>query len=76
VVAVHHASESFITAEDLGDQILIDRNRYQTHKTINHLVVLVFDHEGRLANPRGPEKDLRREHARSDLTITVRIYDR
>ncbi|MDQ1294872.1 MAG: hypothetical protein QG608_2757 [Actinomycetota bacterium] len=74
-VELKHTRES-MSAKDLGAQILIDRDRYKAHASINHLVVLVFDYEGRLTNPRGLEKDLRQEHARSDLTVTVRIYDR
>ena len=60
----------------VGEQLIIDRERYQTHKDVTHLIVLVFDHDGHLRNPRGLESDLQRDHSHPDLTVTVRIIDR
>lgn len=62
--------------KDLGGELLIDRERYLKHEAVQHLVVLVFDHEGRLRNPRGLESDLKRDQSHPDLTVTVRIIDR
>lgn len=74
-VELKHTRPAMSDAE-VGQQLLIDRERYQTHKDVTHLVVLVFDHDGHLRNPRGLESDLQREHSHPDLTVTVRIIDR
>jgi REase_DpnII-MboI len=61
---------------DVADQLIIDRDRYAASQNINHLVCLVFDHEGLLNNPRGLEADLARDTSQEGLAVTVRIYDR
>lgn len=63
-------------AGELGEQVMIDRQRYRAHPSVTGLVVLVFDHQGLLHNPRGLEKDLQTRYSDADLTVTVRIYDR
>ena len=48
-------------AKEIGEQLLIDAQRYQAHPDCNQLVCFVYDPEGRIANPRGLENDLRKE---------------
>ena len=60
----------------LGQELIVDRERYKDHPSVTHLVVLVFDYDNHLRNPRGIETDLQREHSHSDLTVTVKIVDR
>lgn len=67
---------SAMTDASVGEQLLVDRERYKTHQDVRHLIVLVFDHDGHLDDPRGLETDLQREHSHPDLTVTVRIVDR
>lgn len=74
-VELKHTKPAMTDAE-VGQQLLVDRERYGTHEGVTHLVVLVFDHDGCLRNPRGMESDLQREHSHPDLTVTVRIVDR
>lgn len=69
-------TRSGLKDKDLGEQIIVDRERYGTHPDVTHLMILVFDHSGLLRSPRALEKDLQREHSSPDLTVTVRIYDR
>lgn len=45
-------------AREVGDQLLIDIQRYQAHPDCRTLVCFVYDPEGRVANPRGLEADL------------------
>lgn len=47
---------------DLGEELLIDIARYKTHPTCSALVVLIYDRDQFLANPRGLEHDLSRKH--------------
>ncbi|RLI07091.1 hypothetical protein DRO24_03755 [Candidatus Bathyarchaeota archaeon] len=50
-----------IGAKEIGEQLLIDAQRYQSHPDCNQLVCFVYDPEGRIANPRGLENDLSKE---------------
>lgn len=60
----------------LGEELIIDRDRYSTLPTVRHLVCLVFDYSGVLRNPRGLEGDLARVASLDDFAVTVRIFDR
>ncbi|MGR0481594.1 MAG: PD-(D/E)XK nuclease domain-containing protein [Candidatus Electronema sp. V4] len=51
-----------LAAKDIGDQLLIDIQRYQAHPDCKTLVCFVYDPEGRIANPRGIEADLNKQH--------------
>lgn len=65
-----------LDAKALGEELLVDRERYAEKKNVRHLVCLVFDHAGLLRNPRGLERDLSRESSTESFPVTVRIYDR
>lgn len=62
--------------KDVGEQLVIDVARYSAHKSVSHLICLVFDYGGHLRNPRALEEDLRREVSSPEMAVTVRIYDR
>lgn len=65
-----------MTSKDVGEQLTVDVARYETHPKVRHLVCLVLDHHGYLANPRGLEVDLAREARTDGLAVTVAIIDR
>lgn len=65
-----------MNAKTLGDELAVDHERYQKHPNVSHIVTLVLDWEGKIANPRGLEKDLSSATAGSAVSRTVRIYDR
>ena len=65
-----------MTSGDLGEELIVDRDRYAQHPAVKHLVCVVIDHDGRLANPRGLEADLMRKSSIEGLSVTVRIVDR
>ncbi|HEY0838472.1 MAG TPA: hypothetical protein VGE72_31480 [Azospirillum sp.] len=44
--------------KDLGEQLIIDRARYEVHPDCKTLVCFVYDPEGRIGNPVGIERDL------------------
>jgi hypothetical protein len=69
-------SRESMTAKSLADELIIDRDRYAKEDRVGHLICLVFDHEGRLPNPRGLESDLSRQSAAEGLAVTVKIVDR
>lgn len=60
----------------LGEQIIVDRDRYLPHPSVTHLICLVFDHDGHIRNPRALEDDLRQKASTTDIAVTIRIYDR
>lgn len=47
--------------KELGDQLLVDRERYQKHLDCKVLFCFVYDPKGRISNPQGLEKDLTKE---------------
>jgi hypothetical protein len=74
-VELKHASSTLNDAK-LGEQLIIDKDRYAPHSSVTHLICLVFDHDGHLRNPRALEDDLRRDVSTTEMAVTVRIYDR
>jgi hypothetical protein len=65
-----------MTEKSLGDELLVDRERYAKHPDVGHLICVVFDYEGHLPNPRGMEQDLDRKVTGEGLATTVKIIDR
>lgn len=64
------------TARQIGDELIVDTQRHAAHPDDRHLVCLVIDHEGRLANPHGLENDLETEAMGDGLPVSVSIIDR
>lgn len=48
--------------KELGDQLIIDVERYKTHPDCEKLFCFVYDPEGRIGNPNGITNDLNRQH--------------
>lgn len=65
-----------MTSVTLGNELIVDREKYQAHPSVGHLVCIVFDYDGRLRNPRGLEQDLGQQESASSIATTVRIVDR
>lgn len=51
-----------LTDRELGDQLIIDVDRYQSHPDCRSLICFVYDPEGRIGNPEGISKDLNEQH--------------
>jgi hypothetical protein len=47
-----------LTGKEVGDQLLIDIQRYRMHPNCKYLICFVYDPEGRIPNPKGIENDL------------------
>lgn len=56
--------------KELGDQLIIDIERYKTHPNCKTLVCFVYDPDGRVANPKGLAKDLESQ-SRMGLRVVV-----
>lgn len=51
-----------MTAKDLGEQLIIDIEKYQEHPNCKQLICFVYDPEGLLGNPSGIKNDLESRH--------------
>lgn len=60
-----------LSAKELGDQLIIDIERYKEHPLCKNLFCFVYDPEERILNPRGVEQDLNRDN--DDLNVKVFI---
>lgn len=60
-----------MTARDLGEQLIIDIARYKAHRMCRTLFCVVYDPEGRIANPRGVENDLTNDSG--EIAVRVMI---
>lgn len=58
-------------AKELGDQLIVDIARYKTHPSCKRLVCFVYDPEGRIANPRGIERDLSQEAGEFEVEVII-----
>ena len=58
-------------AKEVGEQLLVDIAKYQSHPGCKALLCFVYDPMGRLGNPRGLESDL--SHERHGLATRVLI---
>jgi len=58
-------------AKELGEQLLIDIQKYKEHPDCSTLFCFVYDPEGRIANPRGIENDLNKTY--NGLPVKVLI---
>jgi hypothetical protein len=50
-----------LKAKHVGEQLLVDIQRYKVHQDCKTLVCFVYDPDGWISNPRGLENDLNRE---------------
>lgn len=51
-----------LNAKEVGEQLLIDIQKYKQHPDCSLLVCFVYDPEGRIGNPRGIENDLNKTY--------------
>lgn len=58
-------------AKNLGEQLIIDRARYEAHPDCKTLVCFVYDPEGRVGNPVGIERDLERHGGRLPIRVII-----
>ena len=58
-------------AKQIGEQLIVDIERYQQHPNCKKLICFVYDPEGWVSNPRGLESDLARND--DDFVVTVII---
>jgi hypothetical protein len=62
-------------AKEVGEQLLIDIQRYQSHPDCNSLICFVYDPEARIANPKGIENDLTKEFEGMKVSVLISPKD-
>jgi len=50
-----------LTDKEIGEQLIIDIERYKSHPTCKQLVCFIYDPEELLKNPKGLQNDLNRD---------------
>ena len=60
-----------LTARQLGDELIIDIEKYQSHPQCRRLICFVYDPEGRIANPAGIEADLMNRQREIDVRVFI-----
>lgn len=61
-----------LTAKEVGDQLLVDCQRYKSHPDCKMLICFVYDPEGLVGNPRGLENDLEGNGGELPVKVYVR----
>ena len=60
-----------MTAKKLGEELIIDRARYDKHPDCKVLVCFVYDPEGRIGNPIGIERDLESHEGKLKVRVII-----
>jgi hypothetical protein len=60
-----------ISDKEVGEQLIIDIQRYQSHPNCEMLICFVYDPDGRMRNPKGIENDLNRSQGRPLVRVLV-----
>jgi hypothetical protein len=70
VVEAKMASAS-LTDKKIGEQLIIDIERYKAHPDCERLVCLVYDPGNHIRNPTGLERDLSRKEESIEVTVVI-----
>lgn len=60
-----------LKAKDVGEQLIVDKERYRAHPDCRKLICFVYDPEGWVANPRGLENDLNSEDETFQVSVLI-----
>jgi hypothetical protein len=61
-----------LSAAKIGEELIVDIARYQSHQDCKHLLCFVYDPEGRVENPAELERDLSGMRDLLQVTVLVR----
>jgi hypothetical protein len=64
-----------LTAKAIGEQLIIDIQRYQSHPDCHSLICFVYDPEGLISNPDGLERDLSTKFNVLDVKVFIAPKD-
>ena len=58
-------------AKEVGNELMIDIERYKSHPSCRHLVCFVYDPDSQIANPDGLENDLNRDEGELSVKVII-----
>lgn len=64
-------TRSSMTSRKLGEELIVDRARYERHPDCKMLVCFVYDPEGRIGNPVGIERDLEEHGGKLKVRVII-----
>ena len=64
-------SRKGLNAKTLGEQLIIDIDKYQSHPQCRRLICFVYDPDGRISNPAGIENDLMGRERDIDVRVLI-----
>lgn len=70
VIEVKFASEK-LKEKEIGNQLIIDIKKYQTHQDCTQLYCLVYDQNNEIHNPIGLESDLSWKHDKIEVKVFI-----
>ena len=65
-------SRSGLRAKQVGEQLIVDSQRYQVHPDCKRIICFVYDPEGFIANPKGIENDLSKDTNGIPVSVFIR----
>lgn len=65
-------SRKTLRAKEVGEQLIVDSQRYQAHPDCKRIICFVYDPEGFIANPKGIENDLSKEMNGIPVSVFIR----
>lgn len=60
-----------LKAKDVGEELIIDSQRYRTHPDCKKLLCFVYDADGWISNPRGLENDLSKKEENFEIKVLI-----
>jgi hypothetical protein len=60
-----------LKAKNVGEELIIDSQRYRAHPDCKKLLCFVYDPEGWIANPRGLENDLNKKEENFEIKVLI-----
>lgn len=70
IVEVKKTRET-LKAKHVGEQLIVDIQRYRSHPDCKKLICFVYDPDGWVANPRGLESDLSRKDEELEVKVLI-----
>ena len=70
VIEVKKTRET-LKAKQIGEQLIVDIQRYQTHTDCKTLLCFIYDPEGWVSNPRGLENDLNKKDHDFEVKVLI-----
>ncbi|WP_313596716.1 PD-(D/E)XK nuclease domain-containing protein [Psychrobacter sanguinis] len=65
-------SRKTLNAKKLGEELMIDSQRYQAHPDCKRIICFVYDPEGYIDNPKGIESDLSKDMNGIPVSVFIR----